>query len=343
MKGLGQRTIYTLVIGMIISIFLLIAIGIRIGIGISKSDSSSKTPTATTSFTSQSNKTPENIIFDAKKLVGAKKQDVDKLLNITGTQDTSEPYVYHYGNDKDVVFDDNGICLDLCLDTDENGYKSADETEIFKSYGIDLVDSYYKQSTEYVKSYTKVKDFGEIDIFYNSNTDGSSTDIKQIVFYTESSKKFSDFLEEKSKEFENELNNKNNTKNTNSNSNNTIRQKRLQANWNEYPDKSALYNDYAYELEGLEGSTESLIGMDKTNVNSCYDKYNNYINRLWNDLKSQCSKSEFENLAKDEDKWVNKKMSQYPTCDSKNGTFNDKDGAIKMTDERIGELLNYLN
>ena len=126
-------------------------------------------------------------------------------------------------------------------------------------------------------------------------------------------------------------------------SNSLTRKKRLQANWVDNPNKSDLYNDYAYELESLEGGTQNLIGIDKNNVNICYDKYDDYLNRLWQDLKKQYSEDEFQKLVKEENDWVSKKISRYPTCDSKNGTFNDKMGAIKLTDERVGKLLKYLN
>lgn len=133
------------------------------------------------------------------------------------------------------------------------------------------------------------------------------------------------------------------TTTSNSDFNSTIRQKRLQANWVDNANKSDLYNDYAYELEGVEGSTQNLIGIDKGNISTCYTKYNDYINRLWNELKNQYSEEEFQKLTKDENEWVNKKIRIYPTCDSKNGTFDDKYGAIKMTNERVGELLKHLN
>ena len=126
-------------------------------------------------------------------------------------------------------------------------------------------------------------------------------------------------------------------------SNSSIRQKRLEANWVDNANKSDLYNDYAYELESLEGGTQNLIGMDKSNIKICYDKYNDYINRLWKDLENKYSKEEFQKIIKDENDWIKKKTNKYPTCDSENGTFNDKYGAIQMTDERIGELLKYLN
>jgi predicted nucleic acid-binding Zn ribbon protein len=194
-----------IIIWIIIGIGILILIGIYIGI--SNNNSSQKTFDAavTNEDNTISKETSADIVFDARKLIGAKKQDVDALLNINGTQDANEPYVYHYGEDTDVVYDDNGICLDLCLDTDGKGYKSYDETKIFKSYGIDLTDSYYKQQSQFLKTYSKIKDFGEIDVFYNSNKGGSSNDIKQIIFYTKSSKELNDFLEKKSESFENEL------------------------------------------------------------------------------------------------------------------------------------------
>ncbi|MDR3594157.1 leucine-rich repeat domain-containing protein [Clostridium sp.] len=202
-KNLDFKSKKNIIIYTIVGVLILIAIYI----GITDNNLSSKT--SVTSSTSESDAT--DVIFDAKKLIGAKKQDVDVLLNIKGTQDTNEPYVCHYGDDIDVVFDDNGICLDLCLDTDGKEYKSYDETKIFKSYGIELTDSYYKQSNENVKTYTKIKEFGEIDIFYNFQKGDSPTDIKQIVFYTESSKKLNDFLEKKSESFENESNNNSNS------------------------------------------------------------------------------------------------------------------------------------
>lgn len=332
----------------IISILILIGIGIFIFIviyiGISNNNSSSKTSTATTSSTSKSDTTSENIIFDAKKLVGAKKQVIDVLLGVTGIQDTNEPYVYHYGDDMDVVFDDDGICLDLCLDTREKGYKSFNETEIFKSYGIDLVDSYYKQSSDYVKSRTQIKGFGEIVIFYNSDKESSSSDIGQIIFYTKSSEALNNFLDEKSKSLENKSNNNTNTKNTNNNSISSVREERLKYKIVYDANKSDLYNDYCYEVESIEGDASYVVDSNNINIaNDKYNKYNDLINRMWTDLKKQLPTDKYDKLLKEELAWIKDKTSKYPTADSTDGTFKDKVGAIKMTDERIGKLLKYVN
>ena len=76
----------------ITSIGILILILIYIGIA----DNNLSLKTSATSSTSESDATDvsTDVIFDAKKLIGAKKQDVDVLLNIKGTQDTNQQYMF---------------------------------------------------------------------------------------------------------------------------------------------------------------------------------------------------------------------------------------------------------
>lgn len=323
-----------LVIGVTILIFVAMALNSPSNVKTTTQNNNTSTSNSNNTTNATDDK-PEQLIFDAKKLVNANKQDVDILLNIKGEQDENETYVYHYGEDIDVAFDDNGKCLNLCLSTKSKGYKSVNESKVLKSYGIDTTDSYYKQSNEFIKNYTKIKDFGEVEVFYDSNKGGSTNNIAQIVFYTKSSKAYNDFVENKSEDLENES--------SSTNSNSTVKQTGVQqVGQKEYSKKSDLYNKYSYELETLEGATQNLIGINKNNVNTCYEQYNGYINRLWNDLKKQYTDSQFQQITEDENKWIQQKISKYPTCDSENGTFKDKYGAIEMTDERIGVLLKYL-
>ncbi|NFO57748.1 hypothetical protein FDB39_12780 [Clostridium botulinum] len=283
------------------------------------------------SSTEVDNYNNQDLILDAKQLLGANKKTLDNMLNINGVQDYSEPYVYNYGENS-AVFDDNGICLALHLDTENKNYKSYDEDKILKKYGIDLTGSSYVGDPSIGKHYSEVKNFNEVQIWYNNDHN-----IRTISFYPKGIKGLNYFLDNRSK------NNSNINKTSNSKDEiNNIRTERKKYNIIYDNNKSDLYNDYAYELETLEGSTQNLISIDKNNINICYDKYNDYINILWNDLKNQCPQEQFKKLTKDENDWINKKISKYPTCDSKNGTFKDKIGAIKMTDERIGVLLNHL-
>ncbi len=143
-------------------------------------------------------KREENIkvIFDAKKLIGASKSEVDNIIGTIGKQDEKERYSYKYGNDINVIFDNNNICLSLILNTDDKRYKSYDDIKILKSYGVDLVDSQYYDMKVNVK-YNNIKDYtGEIEIFYEGDR---LTDMSQIVFYTETSEKVNEFLISQSK------------------------------------------------------------------------------------------------------------------------------------------------
>ncbi|MCI1478206.1 MAG: hypothetical protein LKH93_19770 [Clostridium beijerinckii] len=111
----------------------------------------------------------------------------------------------------------------------------------------------------------------------------------------------------------------------------------------DFNNKKKTYKDYNDELERLEGLTQSLIGMDKSNVNICYETYNKYINNLWDNIKNKLPQDQYNKLLAEQKQWIDKKINKYPTCDSDHSSFDDKYGAIEMTDKRIGELLKYLN
>ncbi|WP_026887863.1 DUF1311 domain-containing protein [Clostridium beijerinckii] len=110
----------------------------------------------------------------------------------------------------------------------------------------------------------------------------------------------------------------------------------------DFNNKKKTYKDYNDELERLEGLTQSLIGMDKSNVNICYETYNKYINNLWDNIKNKLPQDQYNKLLAEQKQWIDKKINKYPTCDSAHSSFDDKYGAIEMTDKRIGELLKYL-
>ncbi|WP_252254161.1 hypothetical protein [Clostridium sp. ZBS12] len=279
------------------------------------------------------NNNNQELVFDAKQLSGANKENINKMLDINGIQDYSEPYVYNYG-ESSAAFDGNGICLALHLDTGGKNYKSYDEDKILKKYGIDLTGSYYNGDSSIGKHYSKIRDFNEISIWYDDDYN-----IRTISFYPKGIKELNNFLDNKSKHNLN-CNKTSNSQDTISNIESNRKQHNIIYNTN----KSDLYNDYCYEIESLEGNSSCIISSNNLELaNSTYMKFNDLINRLWTDLKKQLPEDEYNKLLKDEMNWIETKLNNCPTSDDDNGTFEDKIEAIKMTDERIGILLNYLN
>lgn len=301
------------------------------------SNKSNKEDVNTSSASSESSYEDSNLlVFDCTKLIKAKKEDVDRLLGITGTKGKDETYIYNYGNDT-AIFDDNGYCINLCLDVSESKYKISDEENVLKKYGIDLTDSYYKSDSESVKHYTKLKNFQELDVIFDKKADS----ILNIVFYPEGLNKLNNFVaSEKAKNKDADLNSEENSKKTAALD---LRSERKNAGIVYDSNKSELYNDYRYEIANIGVHGDALVNSrDISAADNTYSKYNDIINRLWGSLKSQLSESEYSALYKEQKNWLDEKMTKYPTCDDSNGKFEDKIGAIQMTDERITVLLNYL-
>ncbi len=301
------------------------------------SKTSNKDDTNNTSQTSEVSSEDSNLLlFDCTKLIKAQKEDVDKLLGITGIKKDNEPYIYTYGNDS-AIFDNNGYCINLCLDVSDNGYKMSEEEDVLKKYGIDLTDSYYKSDSESKKHYTKLKNFQELDVIF----DKSSDKILNIVFYPEGLTKLNNFVtSEKAKNTDTD---KDSEKNNKEDESSKIRSERKDAGVVYDSNRSELYNDYRYEIANINVRGDALVNSQDVSIaNNTYKKYNDIINRLWGSLKSQLPQSEFDSLYKEQKEWLDEKMTKYPTCDNPDGTFDDKIGAIQMTDERITALLNYL-
>lgn len=304
--------------------------------GCSNTTQKENVSTTSSDASTTSSEDSSELVFDCTKLVKAQKEDVDKLLGITGTKGDNEPYIYNYGNDT-AIFDDNGYCINLCLDLSESGYKIADEENILKKYGIDLTDSYYKSDSESKKHYTKLKNFQELDVIFDKNKDL----ILNIVFYPQGLAKLNNFVtNEKSKNTDSDSDSNDNSKET---ADSEVRSQRKNAGIVYDSNKSELYNDYCYEIANIGVRGDALVNSkDVSMADKTYSKYTDIINRLWGNLKSQLSESEFNTLYKEQKNWLDEKMSRYPTCDDPDGKFEDKIGAIQMTDERITVLLNYL-
>lgn len=247
-----------------------------------------------------------DIIFDAKRLNDATKEDVDKLLNKTGNVPDSykntpwDLYYYEYDNQDSLYLDKSLKCISLSLSSgiEDKNIEIFDIKKCIKEYGLDLKGASFIDKANNRKYY-KIKDFdGEVSVFFDDDSI-----INKIIFYPKGQKAETDLKDEIINEIEdsknstegnasdnstgvssNDTNKDNNSKNTNNKTDNSTPNKekttKSKDNSTKIVDDTNKDNNAKTDIKSLSDSERQtyLINLVKNN-----DK--NYIKQRENNVK----------------------------------------------------------